>query len=170
MTPHLTRLVKTVQKRGHNICFYAEFTKIIIEYSLLSRALQIGLNKQCISKTDCSYTFLHGWSDKGLYCSPFDLHLLDALPHFFGYKTFFSFQNVPKNLDLSYKIDLEIKINIQVLQPFQEYCTYSERIVNHKWMKTGEHGEKPPDLSVQNLASHMCPQQGSNHTGERSNV
>ena len=29
---HLNRLVKTVQMRGHNICFYAELTKIIPNY------------------------------------------------------------------------------------------------------------------------------------------
>ena len=32
-----------------------------------------------------------------------------ALPYFFGYKTeFFSFQNNPKNLDPSYKMDLDL--------------------------------------------------------------
>ena len=43
MTPHLNRLVKTVQKKVPNICFYAELTKlslIINKYSLLSRALE----------------------------------------------------------------------------------------------------------------------------------
>ena len=39
MTPHLNRLVKTVQMRGHNICFSAELTKIISKYSPLFRAL-----------------------------------------------------------------------------------------------------------------------------------
>ena len=29
VTPHLNRLFETVQMRGHNICFYAELTKII---------------------------------------------------------------------------------------------------------------------------------------------
>ena len=29
VTPHLNRLVETVQMRGHNICFYAELTKFI---------------------------------------------------------------------------------------------------------------------------------------------
>ena len=32
VTPHLNRLDKTVQMRGHNICFYAELTKIIPNY------------------------------------------------------------------------------------------------------------------------------------------
>ena len=45
VTPHLNRLVETVQMRGHNICFYAELTKIIPnyhhKYSRLSRALQV---------------------------------------------------------------------------------------------------------------------------------
>ena len=30
--PHLNRLVKTVEMRGHNICLYAELTKIIRNY------------------------------------------------------------------------------------------------------------------------------------------
>ena len=39
VTPHLNRL-ETVQIRGHNICFYAELTKIIPNYhQILSRAL-----------------------------------------------------------------------------------------------------------------------------------
>ena len=32
MTPHLNRLVETVQMRGHNICLYSELTKIIPTY------------------------------------------------------------------------------------------------------------------------------------------
>ena len=32
MTSHLNHLVKTVQMRGHNICFYAELTKTIPYY------------------------------------------------------------------------------------------------------------------------------------------
>ena len=32
VTPHLNRLIETVQMRGHNICFYAELTKIIPNY------------------------------------------------------------------------------------------------------------------------------------------
>ena len=32
VTPHLKRLVKTVQMRGHNICLNAELTKIIPNY------------------------------------------------------------------------------------------------------------------------------------------
>ena len=31
-TPHLNRLVETVQMRGHNVCFHAELTKIIPNY------------------------------------------------------------------------------------------------------------------------------------------
>ena len=42
--PHLNCLVETVQMRGHNICFYAELTKIVLNYhqiySFLSRALK----------------------------------------------------------------------------------------------------------------------------------
>ena len=32
VTPHLNRLDKTVQLRGHNIHFYAQLTKIIPNY------------------------------------------------------------------------------------------------------------------------------------------
>ena len=42
VTTHLNRLIKAVQMRGHNICFYAELRKlslIITKYSHLSRAL-----------------------------------------------------------------------------------------------------------------------------------
>ena len=33
VTPHLNRLIETVQMRGHNICFYAVLTKIFPHYS-----------------------------------------------------------------------------------------------------------------------------------------
>ena len=34
---------------------------------------------------------------------------LEHIPYFFGYKTdLYSFQNIPKNLDLSYKMDLDL--------------------------------------------------------------
>ena len=32
VTSHLNRHIETVQMRGHNICFYAELTKIIPNY------------------------------------------------------------------------------------------------------------------------------------------
>ena len=32
VTSHLNRLIETVQKMGHNICFCAELTKIIPNY------------------------------------------------------------------------------------------------------------------------------------------
>ena len=32
VTPHLNRLVETVQISGHNICFYAELTEITPNY------------------------------------------------------------------------------------------------------------------------------------------
>ena len=32
VTPHLNRLMETVQMRGYDICFYAELTKIIPNY------------------------------------------------------------------------------------------------------------------------------------------
>ena len=41
VTPHLNRLVETVQMRGHNIPFRWEITKIFIKYCLLSRALSV---------------------------------------------------------------------------------------------------------------------------------
>ena len=64
-----------------------------------------------------------------------------------------------------------VKINKHMgFTAFQEYWTYIESIVNQRWAKTGVPGEKPPDLPMQNLASHMCPERGSNHNGERSNV
>ena len=57
-----------------------------------------------------------------------------------------------------------------VLRAFQEYFPYIKPIVNQRWAKTGVPGEKPPDLPMQNLASHMYPEHGSSHSGERSNV
>ena len=39
VTPHLNRLNELVQMRGHKIWFRRELRKIIIKYSLLSRAL-----------------------------------------------------------------------------------------------------------------------------------
>ena len=32
VTPHLNRLIETVQMRGHNLCFYVELTKIVPNY------------------------------------------------------------------------------------------------------------------------------------------
>ena len=61
------------------------------------------------------------------------------------------------------------KVKIWVLRPFQKYFTYIEPIVNHRLAKTGVPGEKPSNLPVQNLASHMRPERGSNNSGERSN-
>ena len=68
------------------------------------------------------------------------------------------------------KIARIYKLKKWVLRAFQEYCTYIEPIVNQKWTKTGVPGEKQPDLPMQNLASHMCTERGSNHSDERSNV
>ena len=45
--PHLNRLHETIQMRGHNIWFQREIRKIIIKYSLLSRALEIFYYKHC---------------------------------------------------------------------------------------------------------------------------
>ena len=39
VTPHLNRLDKTVQLRGHNIWFQSEIRKFITKYSLSSIAL-----------------------------------------------------------------------------------------------------------------------------------
>ena len=44
---------------------------------------------------------------------------------------------------------------------------YFTHIVNQRWTKSGVPGEKPHDLLLQNLASHMGPESGSNHSGER---
>ena len=41
---HLNRLIETVQMRGHNIWLRREIRKIIIKYSLLSRALIMNSN------------------------------------------------------------------------------------------------------------------------------
>ena len=57
-------------------------------------------------------------------------------------------------------------MKIWVLRPFPEYFTHNEPIVNQSWAKTGVPGEKPPDLPVQNLASHMYPEQDWNQSGE----
>ena len=60
----------------------------------------------------------------------------------------------------------QIKVKkIWVLRPFQEYFTYVEPIVNQRWAKTGVPGEKSPDLPVQNFASYMYTERGSNHSG-----
>ena len=32
VTPHLNRLDETVKMKGHNVCFYVEVTKIILNY------------------------------------------------------------------------------------------------------------------------------------------
>ena len=39
VTPHLNLLDGTVQIRGHNICFYAELTKIIPNYHQVLRVI-----------------------------------------------------------------------------------------------------------------------------------
>ena len=41
-----------------------------------------------------------------------------------------------------------------VLQSFQGYFTYFEPIVDQRWAKSGVSGEKPPNVPLQNLASH----------------
>ena len=69
-----------------------------------------------------------------------------------------------------FNILIKDKIKIWVLWPFQEYFTYDELIINQKRAKTRVPGEKPPDLPMQNLASHMCPERSSNHSNERSPV
>ena len=67
MTPHLNRLVETVQMRGHTIGFYSELMKlsrIITKYSLLSRALVLPIK----------YTVVHVLKRKRLrscrWCTP----------------------------------------------------------------------------------------------------
>ena len=56
-----------------------------------------------------------------------------------------------------------------VLRSFQGYFTYFEPTVNQRWAKAGVPGEKPPDVPLQNLASHMWPERGPKHGGERPN-
>ena len=48
--------------------------------------------------------------------------------------------------------------------------TYIKLIVNQRWARIGVPREKPSDLLVWNLASHMYFKQSSNHRGERSVV
>ena len=48
---------------------------------------------------------------------------IDYIPYFFGYKTVFSFQNNPKDLDLSCKMDLDLRdclgrVKLVLLQNF----------------------------------------------------
>ena len=52
MTPHLNRLLKTVQMRGHNIYFDAELTKIIPDYHLILPLNQSSgvQRKHCVIK------------------------------------------------------------------------------------------------------------------------
>ena len=61
VTPHLNRLVDTVQMRGHNIWFRGEIGKIVIKYSLLSRALLWSL--WCVSPVSINSKskVLHFW-------------------------------------------------------------------------------------------------------------
>ena len=57
VTPYLNCLENTVQMRGHNVCIYAELTKIIPKYHrILSRAL---LNVPLISENIVCTHSLH---------------------------------------------------------------------------------------------------------------
>ena len=61
---------------------------------------------------------------------------------------------------------------IWVLWPFQEYFTYIETILHQRWAKTGEPAGKKNNtwLSVSRTwLSHMWPEQGLNHSGEKPN-
>ena len=44
VTPHLNRLIETVQMRGHNICFNAELTKIISNYHQILPLIYSSVN------------------------------------------------------------------------------------------------------------------------------
>ena len=57
--------------------------------------------------------------------SPFHHPDMTEIPYFFAYKTvFFSFQNNPKNLDPSYKTDLDLWDCLGRVKPvLQQYCT-----------------------------------------------
>ena len=51
VTPHLNRQVDTVQMRGHDICFYAESTKIIPNHHQILPYLELcgsGINLYCV--------------------------------------------------------------------------------------------------------------------------
>ena len=66
----------------------------------------IGTNKEKIRFSDLDPIFkvTRGLSMLNIQCS-----YLMNLPYFLGYKTdFFSFQNNPKDLDPSYKTDLDL--------------------------------------------------------------
>ena len=50
VTPHLNRLVETVQMRGHNISFYSELTKIIRNYHQILPLIYSSVANTDISK------------------------------------------------------------------------------------------------------------------------
>ena len=55
VTPHLNRLVETVQLSGYNVCFYAEL-KIIPKYSLLSTASDLTVPVNSYHVRHCTNT------------------------------------------------------------------------------------------------------------------
>ena len=60
VTPHLNRLEETIQMRGHNICLYAELTKIIPDYHQITSLI---LSSGCYSVvTQTRLTFKHAIS------------------------------------------------------------------------------------------------------------
>ena len=58
VTLHLNRLTETVQMRGHNIWFYAELTKIILNYhQILSLIYSSGLIMLPPARTQTYYPY-----------------------------------------------------------------------------------------------------------------
>ena len=53
VTPHLNRLIETVQMRGHNKCFYAELIIIFPNYHQILPFIQ---------KSEDMYTLFHRYS------------------------------------------------------------------------------------------------------------
>ena len=66
--------------------------------------------------------------------------------------------------------DLNCRLKIWVSWPFKNISLISIQSLIRGGRKLEYPGEKPLDLPVQNLISHMCPKQGWNHSCERSNI
>ena len=71
VTPHLNGLDETVQMRGHNICFYAELTKIIPSYHQI-----LPLFSRALSNTDSFCQTASDYSDRGSGFDTRSVHIL----------------------------------------------------------------------------------------------
>ena len=108
MTPHKNRLDETVLTMGHKICFCGEIWLIIPKLSLLILL---------IWSTDyVTYTMFYFLQSPSAAVSSFQVHFCPAekMGNQSRYRissvirwSFFSVQNNPKNLDPSYKMDLD---------------------------------------------------------------